>query len=421
MNMRAALALCYLAATSALSVQLTPARSARLVMSADVHLTPDLLAADHGVSIAPSPGKGMGAFAAQPWAAGLVVGDYEGEMITKAQFESRYEDEPMTPADEEWLKSRTKRGVSVTGEYIVKVHDDLYVDAEDPDVSSWCRFINHDARPNLALKVLPKGIGGKPRVWFTAKRSVAEGDELCFDYGPGFWDEEKDGVATGFDIAERQGDGVEGEALAPSPWHQERMRQAAAAAAAAPAAAPTAAPAAAPAPPRMSEEEAKAAWVARQAAGAVAAGSRGMAADVVAGTADVKADAVAAGTRSAEEVPAWGAELLELSEACNRGVEYACNALSYEGEAKRAWLANQGEEHVHDDAQGGGGASSSASSSSAAAAAAARAAPVAAGGVGDAAGDAAFEAMGASLVDDLEAAFEEMSAALVDDLQRAFD
>ena len=42
-------------------------------------------------------------------------------------------------------------------------------------------------------------------------------------------DEEKDGVATGFDIAERQGDGVEGQALAPSPWHQERMRQAAAA------------------------------------------------------------------------------------------------------------------------------------------------------------------------------------------------
>lgn len=220
--------LCLLAATSGLSVQLTPARSAHLVMCADaVHLTPDLLAADHGVRIAHSPGKGMGAFATQSWAAGLVVGDYEGEMITKAQFGSRYGDDPMTPADEEWLKSRTERGVSVTGEYVVKVHDDLYVDAEDPDMSSWCRFINHDARPNLALKVLPKGLDGKPRVWFTAKRSVAEGEELCFDYGPGFWDEEKDGVATGFDVAERQGEGVEGQALGASPWHQERMRQAA--------------------------------------------------------------------------------------------------------------------------------------------------------------------------------------------------
>ena len=46
---------------------------------------------------------------------------------------------------------------------------------------------------------------------------------------------------------------------------------------------------------------------------------------------------------------------------------------------------------------------------------------MAAGGGGDAAADAAFEAMGASLVDDLEAAFEEMSAALVDDLQRALE
>ena len=172
--------LCLLSATSGLSVHLTPARSAHLVMCADaVHLTPDLLAADHGVRIAHSPGKGMGAFATQPWAAGLVVGDYEGEMITKAQFGSRYGDDPMTPADEEWLKSRTERGVSVTGEYIVKVHDDLYVDAEDPDVSSWCRFINHDARPNLALKVLPKGLDGKPRVWFTAKRGVAEVHQSC--------------------------------------------------------------------------------------------------------------------------------------------------------------------------------------------------------------------------------------------------
>ena len=154
MSICRALALSFLSATSALSVQLTP----------------DLRAADHGVRIADSPGKGLGAFATQRFQQGLVVGDYTGEMITLAQFESRYGDDDMTAADDEWLKSRTERGVSVTGEYIVKVHDDLYVDAEDSDASSWCRFINHDARPNLALKVLPKGIGGKPRVWFVAKR-----------------------------------------------------------------------------------------------------------------------------------------------------------------------------------------------------------------------------------------------------------
>ena len=38
----------------------------------------------------------------------------------------------------------------------------------------------------------------------TPTLTFIEGEELCFDYGPGFWDEEKDGVATGFDVAERQ-------------------------------------------------------------------------------------------------------------------------------------------------------------------------------------------------------------------------
>ena len=130
---------------------------------------------------------------------------------------------------------------------------------------------------------------------------------------------------------------------------------------------------------------------------------------------------MAAGTQSAEEVPAWGAELLELSEACGRGVQYACNALSYEDEAKRAWQANQGEEHLHDAPGGGASASRGASSAAGGGGDAAGGGGDAAGGGGDAAGDAAFEAMGASLVDDLEAAFEEMSAALVDDLQQALD
>ena len=34
-----------------------------------------------------------------------------------------------------------------------QVAEDLFVDAEDPACSSWCRYINHDANPNLALKV----------------------------------------------------------------------------------------------------------------------------------------------------------------------------------------------------------------------------------------------------------------------------
>lgn len=102
----------------------------------------------------------------------------------------------------------------MTGEYVVRVTDDLFVDAEDPDVSSWCRYINHDPRPNLALKVLPKGIGGKPRIWFVALRPISVHDELCFDYGPDFWVEELDGVATAHN--ERVDT-----PLPPSPWYKQ--------------------------------------------------------------------------------------------------------------------------------------------------------------------------------------------------------
>lgn len=145
-------------------------------------LTPDLLSGhDHGVRIAASPGKGMGAFATKAFNIRDTVGDYTGEMLTLAQHDSRYGDADMTPADEEWLRSREERGVSATGDYVVRVHDDLFIDAEDAAVSSWCRFINHDAEPNLALKVLPKGLDGKPRVWFVCQRPVEIGEELCFD------------------------------------------------------------------------------------------------------------------------------------------------------------------------------------------------------------------------------------------------
>lgn len=138
--------------------------------------------------------------------------------------------------------------------------EDLFVDAEDPACSSWCRYINHDANPNLALKVpkhspkhtpkhapntpnppllnhtrtppnpaphsppapyvphhslharnlpvaqvLPKGMDGKPRAWFVTLRAVSAGEELYWDYGPEFWSEEDDGVASGFDAPIRQG------------------------------------------------------------------------------------------------------------------------------------------------------------------------------------------------------------------------
>ena len=79
----------------------------------------------------------------------------------------------------------------MTGDYIFRVEDDLYVDAEDPKHANWCRFINHSADANLRVKSLAfSGITGEPRVWFVATRDIAPGEELCFDYGEDYWFEE---------------------------------------------------------------------------------------------------------------------------------------------------------------------------------------------------------------------------------------
>jgi hypothetical protein len=181
-----------------------------------LRLTPDLGQRDHGVRIAESAGKGLGAFATRAFETSDTVGDYTGETISSERHTARYAGsrECWSTEDAHWLASRGGRGVSVSGDYVVRVTDDVLIDAEDPDLSSWCRFINHDPQPNLALKVLPKGIDGKPRVWFVAVRPVAVDDELCFDYGPDFWVEALDGVATEHDKRIEP-------ALPPSPWYNQ--------------------------------------------------------------------------------------------------------------------------------------------------------------------------------------------------------
>jgi len=86
------------------------------------------------------------------------------------------------------------RGQSLTGCYLYGVslpHDKgrIYVNAEDEHESLWMRFLNH-ASPSLN-NVNPKSIheswDGNPRVWFVANRDIAEGEEICFDYGDDYW------------------------------------------------------------------------------------------------------------------------------------------------------------------------------------------------------------------------------------------
>jgi len=64
-----------------------------------------------------------------------------------------------------------------------------YIDGEDPNRSSWCRYINHARTGTSGCNLAPKCDGLRALVWFEASRPIASGEELQFDYGDGYrWD-----------------------------------------------------------------------------------------------------------------------------------------------------------------------------------------------------------------------------------------
>ena len=149
-----------------------------------------------GIIVKSSPGKGFGAFAARNFDEDITIADYVGEQLTQAEVDVRYKKSKMDWKDKLWRKSRQLKGITVSGDYIFRVEDDLYVDAEDPAFANWCRFINHSSDANLRVKSLAySGYTQGPRVWFVSTRPIKEGEELCFDYGEEYWFEEDKPVA----------------------------------------------------------------------------------------------------------------------------------------------------------------------------------------------------------------------------------
>ena len=57
-----------------------------------------------------------------------------------------------------------------------------FIDAENPDRSSWCRYINHAGSEEAACNVDSLVNRSAALVWFVARRDIAAGEELCFDY-----------------------------------------------------------------------------------------------------------------------------------------------------------------------------------------------------------------------------------------------
>ena len=125
--------------------------------------------------------KGDGLFAAAPIADGTYLLDYVGEVIDEAELYARYGD----PADPR---------AAVGGAYVFELADDVFVDGADPDRSNLARYMNH--APAGGANVRRERLGGPLRlpgtrcdrgVRFFAKRDIAAGEELCFDYGADYW------------------------------------------------------------------------------------------------------------------------------------------------------------------------------------------------------------------------------------------
>jgi SET domain len=170
--------------TAALAVQGRP------LLSTDSHALLD--AALHGIAIRSTRTKGLGAFAGDDtrFKCGDWVGEYTGEVLTRTEMETRYwHERKCKPDDRRWKRSRIKRKQGMSGDYVFDMDDDLFLDAEDADISGWCRFMNHasevqdDDLCNVETRFsrLSQGLNGEriePRLWFIARRDIESGEEV---------------------------------------------------------------------------------------------------------------------------------------------------------------------------------------------------------------------------------------------------
>jgi len=130
--------------------------------------------------------KGLGAFSTQFITAGDFVGEYHGELLTRCQVQTRYWDmNKKQPEDRRWLKSRRRRKQGLSGDFLFDMGDDLFIDAEDTDLSSWCRFMNHapEAECNVESRSSPLTVsGGAQKLWYIALFDIHPGHELVLVY-----------------------------------------------------------------------------------------------------------------------------------------------------------------------------------------------------------------------------------------------
>lgn len=132
--------------------------------------------------------KGFGAFATSRIPFGTMVGELSGEVMTLSQVRARYWGKRVRDeSDKRWAKCRKERDQGITGNYVVELENGAFVDAEDVDVSSWCRFMNHatEGTDDCNVKGFSQTVKGEKIRQYPcmyAIRDIEIGDELSWDY-----------------------------------------------------------------------------------------------------------------------------------------------------------------------------------------------------------------------------------------------
>jgi len=102
----------------------------------------------------PSPIHGLGAFAIEPIRAGTLILEYVGEKISKAESIRRCES---------------------GNTFIFQLDEHWDIDGG----AGWnpARFLNHCCAPNCDAELIGR------QIWIVARRDIAPGEELTFNYG----------------------------------------------------------------------------------------------------------------------------------------------------------------------------------------------------------------------------------------------
>lgn len=106
-----------------------------------------------------------GVFALRDIAKGERIIEYVGERITKAESDRR--------ATAQLEKSKMKKSAGAV--YIFEINKRYDLDGDVP--YNLAKYINHSCEPNA------KSENDRGHIWILAKRAIAKGEEITYDYG----------------------------------------------------------------------------------------------------------------------------------------------------------------------------------------------------------------------------------------------